>query len=460
MKNLHADWDNLEPNQKRTLRQQQIHESWITAKGRGYVLAQTGFGKSELGRKAIARCLEGGADRVINIVVPSTMIREQWELMVTQNGWTTVFVYVSASYLNLPKEKRICGLLVVDECHRYTRDDSEVFSKIIDSTKRNWIYCLSATMTKEQREFLDKRGVKLIGEVDIKEANRESYVAKNDIYALSIGMNGDDEVTYQEMTDSFNYYASIFGYDFNEAKRLMGRDAKAERDAMDEAKDWAPGATFGFAKAYFSKMAERKTFLQTPTSKIDAIEELCNIFRKKKIITFSEHTSYVSKINDRLGPRAVEFHSSIATKYYNPDGKQVIMDAKQYKLQRALKRKYTRIGAAKLKESNLKEFNESTNMIMNTAKAVDEGADIYGVDMAIIVSYSSTERQLRQRIGRAIRYFEGKHAVIVVLYIKSSRYKTQELKWLKTASKGLQLIWVDDIQSIVEDLTNKGYPPE
>lgn len=457
---LRHNWNSLSPNEKRTLRQEEIHQEWLKAKAKGYALAVTGFGKSRLGEKAIKRCLEGGSDRKINVVVPSTLIRDQWELMAYKKGWSSnVSVYVGASYLKLPIEERICGLLLVDECHRFSNEESLVFSKIVDSTKKHWVLCLSATMTKEQRSFLESRGIGLVGEVTMEEANRESYVAKNALYALSLGMNAEDEEKYRDMTNAFNGAASFFGHSFDEAKRIMQKDSKEERDSIDTKNDWKPGTTLGLARTYFTSMAERKTFLQTPNSKIDAVVKLCDIFKSKKIITFSEHTSFVSKINERLGDRAVEFHANINTQYFNPKGVRVDIDAKQFKLQRALGRKYTRIGSAKLRKSNLEKFNNSKNMIMNTAKAVDEGADIHGVDMAIIVSYSSTPRQLLQRIGRAIRFMEDKHAVIVILYVNSGSCRTQELNWLKKASKGLPLKWVKSIDSIIEDLTKKGYPP-
>ena len=54
---------------------------------------------------------------------------------------------------------------------------------------------------------------------------------------------------------------------------------------------------------------------------------------------------------------------------------------------------------------------------------------------------------------------KGKHALVVILYVKSAKYTTQELNWLKKASKGMDLEWISSIDELTVSLTNKGYAP-
>jgi len=255
-------------------------------------------------------------------------------------------------------------------------------------------------MDKEQRAFLEERGIPMVGEVTLKEATREEYVAKHDIYALSLSLTPEDEVEYEGLTTVFNEASAFFGWSFDKAKYMMTKEAYEERAKIEKEKSWVQGTVFNLARSYFTSMREIRTFLQTPQSKIDAVKSLCELFHNKKIITFSEHTDFVSRLTVALGDRAIEYHSKIPTQYFDPSGARVDITLDQYKLRRASKLKYTRKGSAKVKEANIKLFSETNGLILNTANAVNEGADIQGVDMAIIISYSSKSQQLNQRLGK------------------------------------------------------------
>jgi superfamily II DNA or RNA helicase len=82
--------------------------------------------------------------------------------------------------------------------------------------------------------------------------------------------------------------------------------------------------------------------------------------------------------------------------------------------------------------------------VLSTAKALDEGFDIEGIELGIIASYTSSSRQNIQRTGRAIRYLRGKFAVVVNLYIKD----TQEKTWLKRALDDELAVYVDSVDDI------------
>ena len=101
-------------------------------------------------------------------------------------------------------------------------------------------------------------------------------------------------------------------------------------------------------------------------------------------------------------------------------------------------------GKEKQKKENVHLFENSKRVrVLNTARSLDEAADIDNVDVAIILSYSSTARQLIQRIGRVIRFAEGKVAHIFVLCLTQSEGTTQEEKWLREA-----LIEMDEYRKI------------
>ena len=79
---------------------------------------------------------------------------------------------------------------------------------------------------------------------------------------------------------------------------------------------------------------------------------------------------------------------------------------------------------------NLLKSGKSITRI-SAAKALNEGMDIPDISMAIIASGTSKTKDMIQRIGRAVRWEEGKQAVIFRIYIKDS----QEEKWVASSQE-------------------------
>ena len=63
---------------------------------------------------------------------------------------------------------------------------------------------------------------------------------------------------------------------------------------------------------------------------------------------------------------------------------------------------------------------------------MNEGVNVPDISMAIIASGTSKVKDLIQRIGRAVRWEEGKQALIFHLFIEDS----QEEKWVSSSQMG------------------------
>ena len=99
--------------------------------------------------------------------------------------------------------------------------------------------------------------------------------------------------------------------------------------------------------------------------------------------------------------------------------------------------------SGKTKKKNrltMEEFNQLPSGVLSTSKKLDEGADIQGLNLAIILSNSSSKTQKTQRIGRAIRFEEGKTAEIFTLVIKD----TVENNWFLNSSEGNLYIEINE----------------
>ena len=79
----------------------------------------------------------------------------------------------------------------------------------------------------------------------------------------------------------------------------------------------------------------------------------------------------------------------------------------------------------------IEEFNLASTGVLNTCAKANEGLDIKGLSVAIILGTDSSETKARQRRGRAVRKEENKIAEIFYIVLKD----TVEEKWVKNNHK-------------------------
>ena len=97
----------------------------------------------------------------------------------------------------------------------------------------------------------------------------------------------------------------------------------------------------------------------------------------------------------------------------------------------------------KQRKNALKRFKEGEVNILCSTKALNQGFDVPDANIGIICGLTSKALPMVQRIGRLIRYKEGKRAKVYIIYVKDS----QEERWfnrsvanLKGFAKGM--IWM------------------
>jgi len=93
---------------------------------------------------------------------------------------------------------------------------------------------------------------------------------------------------------------------------------------------------------------------------------------------------------------------------------------KAHKVAKEVTRTAILTGKTKDREKVFERFRSGkVNCIVSTT-VLDEGIDVPDADVAIILSGSGSERQLMQRIGRVLRYREGKTAVVIEIVTKDT----------------------------------------
>ena len=115
-------------------------------------------------------------------------------------------------------------------------------------------------------------------------------------------------------------------------------------------------------------------------------------------IIFSQTIEFADKVTDALD-NCVSFHSKISKKK-----RTINLDL-------------------------LKSGNSITRI--STAKALNEGMNVPDISMAIIASGTSKTKDMIQRIGRTVRWEDGKQALIYRIYVENS----QEEKWMASSQE-------------------------
>lgn len=391
---------------KKLARQNQVIDRWLSNKARGTLQAVTGFGKTFVAIMSIKRMNERHPDRTTLVIVPTLYLQTQWSLEVEKFDLKNVTVLVINTAI---KAKRQCDFLVLDEIHNY---GSEEFYKIFEQANYRFIMGLTATIDRsDNRDSLIRTHCPVIDTVDITEALANGYVSNFKVFNLGIELDEDDRKAYDSMNKDFHFNFAQFNHDFNAAMSCLSDPSYRASYAALYKKDVKD--VMMYAVNFNRNMAKRKKFLYFAKSKLDVVLKLLQTF-DKKAITFSEGVEFADALKSRMPNTSVDYHSKMPKS---------------------------------VKARNLRLFNDDANNVnvIHTAKALDEGFDVKGIELAIISSGTSSTRQDLQRTGRAIRYQEGKQAIIVNVYIKD----TQDERWLKARQKkSTNILYVNSIEEI------------
>ena len=180
---------------------------------------------------------------------------------------------------------------------------------------------------------------------------------------------------------------------FNEAKRLLG-DGSA--DPADRA----------VAAQFYKAIRERKAIVDFAINKIKMFKKLVLANTDKRILAFSGANDFTDQLCESVAPLAKSYHSKISKKK---------------------------------REQALESFRDGTINVLCSTKALNQGLDVPNANLGIICGLTSKSLSMIQRVGRLIRFEEGKIGQIYILYVKDS----QEEKWLKNSVKALHNVnWI------------------
>lgn len=364
-------------------RQKQCLKRWLNSGGAATVVACTGFGKTRVALNLISAFAKRNDDASALIVVPTTVLKEQWIDQLEQwNLLDNARVEIINTVIKL---NWTCDLLVLDEIHLMAAD---MFSKVFDCVSYKNILGLTATFERlDGKETLLSKYAPVCDTIPIDIAEENGWVAPHREYLVLLEV---DLKQYEEYTRTFNQCFAQFGFDFNLAMDCATDIVKARAFAKKAGLDG--NTIMGVAQKWNRCMRKRKEFIYNHPKKMEIAKKIINARADRKGITFS------STIN-----QAESF------------GFGWVLHSKK---------------KAKENKTTIEEFNAADMGYLHTSKAADQGLDCKGVNLEIILHTDSSKIRKTQRVGRAIRFEEGKTSEIFTLVLKG----TQEVNWFNNSN--------------------------
>lgn len=400
-------------------RQEAARVKWIKSKCRGTFEFATGFGKTFTAIKCVKSVIERYQNFRVLVVVPTDNLRSQWIQQLDQNGLS---LNADVQIVNtVIKKKWKCDILVIDEAHRYA---SNTFQEIFNQVDYKYILGLTATFKRlDGKHEIIAKYCPVIDVVSTEEALLNGWLSNFKEYQVLLDV--DDIDTYKGYDKEFTEHFEFFNYDFDLAMSMIGKNGFINRakyrDELCYRPPDKPQVSDGVRKAVFKEITyhatrfiqviqARKAFINNHIKKTEIARKIIAARPNAKIVTFSSNVQMAKSIGCGVT--------------------------------------YTARGSKKKNEELLRNFEIQESGVINSCAKLNEGADIRGLSVAIVLGLDSSETKSIQRRGRTIRKEGNKLAEIFNLVID----QTVETKWFARSHENSPYITIDEngLQDVLE----------
>jgi superfamily II DNA or RNA helicase len=360
----------------------------------GTIIAGTGYGKARCGVMAINHVLNNLGGVKALILVPRTQLQEQFKEEFEKWECTDCLERVDiVCYQSAYKFKdKHYDVVVCDEIHLGLSDE---YRQFFNNNTYDKILCLTATLPEEPIYKVHLHALApIIYTLTLDECVAMKLVAPYEIYCVPLELTKEERVEYKKVNNKFVEHKIALDPDaFQFAKTAL-----RSPNVSYELKAHAAG--------FYKTIRERKSIVDKAHNKIAKFKEIVYNNLDKRIITFGGLNAFTDILAESVSPLAEVYHSKISTKK---------------------------------KREAIRRFKEGEVNILCSTKALDQGFDIPNANLGIICGLTSKSLSMIQRVGRLIRYEEGKIGKVYVLYIQDS----QEEKWLRNSVTDLKgVIWL------------------
>lgn len=360
------------------------------------------FGKTRTAINCLNSVIKKYPSFRILVIVPSEALKNQWQSILITNmlSFNSQVCIINTAI----KHDWNVDILVLDEAHRYC---SEEYSTIFTKVKYKMILGLTATLERlDGKHSILEKYSPVVDKVSLTEALTNGWVSTYKEYQVIIDV--DDIDTYLKWDNEFTRHFEFFNFNFKLLMSLIGPQGFKRRIeyrdliCQDESqKSEVLKAITIHATAAMRALQNRKKFINNHPKKIEIAKKIIAARPNSKIITFSNNVKMAESIGGDV---------------------------------------YT--GKISKKKGNdiINKFNNSEFGLLNSCHRLNEGADIKGLSVAIILGLDSSKIKSTQRLGRAIRLESDKRAEIFNIIIND----TAETSWFTNSHSDKQYITIDE----------------
>ena len=389
----------------RNERQRMSAQKWLDNKGRGSIVGATGYGKTRIAINLLTKLREKYPNLSILVIVPTDVLKKQWITQLTMND---VVFNVQVEIVNtVVKHSWNCDILVIDEIHHL---GSTLFSTVFEKVKYRKILGLTATMERlDGKEIYITKYCPVVDEVTITECATNGWISSYSKYKVFIDV---DLEAYNAMNREYMDHFSFFNYDYDLAMKMIGplgykcrmayRDFRYTGDDPNIKKSCLQEITM-HAMGLIRTIQERKQFIYNHISKLEIAELILNSRPDNKIITFSKSVKMARTLQKVRG----EVYAGQMSK--------------------------------KQESKVIEDFNALKTGVLHTCIKANEGMDVKGLSVGIVLGLDSSHTKALQQLGRIIRAEDGKHAEMFVLVLRG----TVEEKWFEKCNPENDYITID-----------------
>lgn len=264
-------------NLNKDIEQKKALNLWWKNGANGTCECPTAFGKCRVGVLASAHIFNLNPNCKILIVVPTTIIKDDWELEFKKWNHSKVLKNVDIQCINTAREykKNHYDLIILDEVHHYLQGVEN--SKVYKNNSYDRILGLSATIDNSLLQELNKVAP-ICYSMDLNTAVELGLVSNYTI--LNIGV----DLTPREQID-YNFYTNRIDYAYQ----------------MHGIRSW-------------KNISARKELLYHASNKLKIIKDLVGLFPNDYGVIFSMTKDYADIVHNVFKKSSIPHHSGISKK--------------------------------------------------------------------------------------------------------------------------------------------------